>query len=74
MQIFVRPLAEKTTTLKVEPGDTIEVLKAQTQGKEGILPDQQQLIFHEKQFEDGLCLSDYNVRERFDSLLGLMTS
>ena len=39
MQIFVKISTEKTTTLELEPADTIEVVKAKTQDKEGISLD-----------------------------------
>ena len=63
MQIFVKTVEDKTITIEVEPTDSIEAVKEKIFEKEGILPENQQLIFNGAQLDEGTTLSDYNIQK-----------
>lgn len=70
-QSLMKTLMGRTTALEIEPGDTMENVKAKMQDKEGILPDQRCLIFASKWLEGGHILSDHNTQKEATLPLGL---
>jgi len=62
MQIFVKTLSGKTITLDINRSDTINDVRVKIQGREGIPPDQQLLVFAGKQLEDGRTIANYDIQ------------
>lgn len=62
MQVYVKNTAGVTTTLDVEPSDTVENVKQKIQDATSLLPSTQRLVFAGRRLVDGLTLSDYNIQ------------
>lgn len=62
-QIFVRTLTGKTIIVVVSGADTIKDVKAKIEGKNGVVPDQQRLMFAGRQLKDQQRVSDYNIKD-----------
>ena len=59
----------KTTTLSVAAIDSIKTVKQKIQDNDGILSDQQRLIFFGRHLEDDRTLAEYNIKETSTLLL-----
>lgn len=56
IKIFIKTLTGKTITIFINLKETIKILKQKIQKKEGLKPEQQILIFAEKELEDNKIL------------------
>jgi ubiquitin len=59
----VKTLAGKTFELNVAPTDTVESVKRKVEGKEGVPPEDQRLIFAGKELLDGRTLMVCNIQK-----------
>jgi len=62
-QIFVKTLNSKTITIEVEHSDTIKIIKAKIQQKEGIPSSKIQLVFAGRPLQEERTLSHYNIQK-----------
>lgn len=59
---IIKPLQGTSFAINGETSDTVEVLKARIQDKDGSPSDRQRLIFAGKQMQDGMTLADHGVQ------------
>ena len=59
--INIRTLTGKTITFYCEPDDTILRIKEKFQNSEGVIVDDNRLIFDGRQLEDTRTISDYHI-------------
>jgi large subunit ribosomal protein L40e len=69
--ISIRTLTGKNITIQVEASDTILQVKNKLQQKEGIPPDQQQLVFSGRSLEDDDTLQEQSITEGATIILAL---
>jgi ubiquitin len=62
MQILVKNMHNRITTLEVEPSDTFEIVKQKYDDKEGLHPYEQRLSFNGK-LEDDRTVADYDIKD-----------
>ena len=63
MRTIFMALMGSTVILDVDAGDTVDDVKGQDSGQEGILPDQRRLIFMGKHVDSGCTPSDYRIQD-----------
>lgn len=64
MAIFIKKPSEETVKIEVESSDTIDAVKEKIYLVDnGFPPQNQRLVFNDKEMENGRTLSDYNVQK-----------
>ena len=61
IQVLVKNLNNKTITITLQKGDTIDTLKQKIKDIELVNPEDQRLIFAGKQLESGNTIDDYGI-------------
>ena len=61
--IHIKTLTGKTIDINVAPFDNIEYIKYLYQGKEGVPPDQQRLIYNGVMLKDNKTIFDYKIEK-----------
>ena len=64
MKIFVKTLSDKTIEVKVDPSETIEIVKVKIHEQEGISPCDQRLLQDGRDLADLRTLSDYGIKHK----------
>ena len=54
----------KLMQFELEPSYLVDDLKLMICEKTGIIPEQQRLLFKDRQIEDGRTLTDYNIQNK----------
>jgi ubiquitin len=62
MQIFLKTIMGETITLEVLSSDTVDMVKSMIEGRLGISPGMQRLIFAGNQLKDGFTLVECNIQ------------
>lgn len=63
MEIFVKTLTGKTTTVEIQPSDTVLDLKRKIEEQEGIPLDHQRLVLKGRQLLNECILIYYNIQQ-----------
>ena len=63
MLIYIESLTDKTFTLDVESGDTIQLVKTKIKKIKGYPKWFQRLLFKRRDMDNDRTLADYNVQE-----------